>query len=246
MQEIEIDKKYLVYTSSSSKGMIPKYYKDGKWYKLSQFGYESKVEYIISELLKSSNIKGFVEYEECKVNGRNACVSSSFLSEKESFKSFKRLYNIYTGNYLQEDILVYRDVKSRVDYVIDFFFHTFQMDITEYLRNILWLDYITLNDDRHFGNLGMIFNMESGSVRVAPIFDNGGGLLSNYSNYDLFDTIEENIEKVVGAPFSGSLRAQAMLFENPYQFDCSFLEHIEECRGKQVLEYQLKQFGYIK
>lgn len=245
MLELSISREYLVYTDSSSKGMIPKYYKDGYWYKLNQMGYESKSEYIVSELLKSSNIEDFVEYQECVVNGRNACVSHDFLHEDEVFKSFKKIYYAYTGLNLHEDILKYREVDSRISFVIDFFADKLGLDIKEYLQNILWLDCFTLNNDRHFGNLGFICNTSSGEIRTAPIFDNGSALLSNFSIYSIYDSIEDNVSKVVGCPFSGSLIAQASYFENPYHFDLSFLEGIEDCRAKSILVYRLKQLGIM-
>lgn len=95
MLELSISRGYLVYTDSSSKGMIPKYYKDGYWYKLNQMGYESKSEYIFSELLNSSNIEDFVEYQECVVNGRNACVSHDFYM-KVKYLSHLRRYIMLT------------------------------------------------------------------------------------------------------------------------------------------------------
>lgn len=146
---------------------------------------------------------------------------------------------------LHEDILKYREVESRISFVIEFFADKLGLDIKEYLQNILWLDCITLNDDRHFGNLGFICNTSSGEIKASPIFDNGSALLSNFSTYSIYDSIEDNVSKVVGFPFSGSLIVQASYFENPYQFDLSFLDNIEECRAKNVLVYRLKQLGIM-
>ena len=44
----------------------------------------------------------------------------------------------------------------------------------------LILDYIVINEDRHFGNLGMIRNTNTGEwLEPAPIFDTGSSLFYN-------------------------------------------------------------------
>lgn len=239
MTEINLDDKYLINKDSSSKGMLTKYFKNGVWYKLDCNGYESKSEYIVSELLKNSNISDFVEYELCVVNGKNACLSKDFLNHDESFKSFRGIYRAYTGNHLSKDILRINSIEDRVEFVIDFFKEKLNIDIKSYLQRVLWLDYIVKNDDRHFGNLGLVFNSTSKTYRTAPIFDNGSSLLSNCFLYDLDKSIEKNLRKIVGTPFSASLKKQAELFKNPYKFDLEFLNNIENCRAKKVLEISI-------
>lgn len=47
------------------------------------------------------------------------------------------------------------------------------------LSNLLLFDAITANQDRHFGNFGLLRNNDSGEyISLAPIFDNGESLLS--------------------------------------------------------------------
>ncbi|MCL2159133.1 MAG: hypothetical protein FWH48_06985 [Oscillospiraceae bacterium] len=53
-------------------------------------------------------------------------------------------------------------------------------DYKHILDLILILDYIVLNEDRHFGNFGMIRSANTGElIRPAPVFDTGSSLFCN-------------------------------------------------------------------
>ena len=56
-------------------------------------------------------------------------------------------------------------------------------DCSEYLSQILSLDALLLNSDRHFNNTGIVINNKLVKCRTAPIFDNRAALLSNYRDY---------------------------------------------------------------
>lgn len=103
-----------------------------------------------------------------------------------------------------------------------------------------------LNSDRHFNNLGVIINRETGKTYESPIFDNGDSLLSNYSKYPVF--IDEKqygaiVESVTGLPFSSSLEAQALStkFELRINYKTLMkdLEQENESRVLTILKMQL-------
>lgn len=103
-----------------------------------------------------------------------------------------------------------------------------------------------LNSDRHFNNLGVIINRETGKTYEAPIFDNRDSLLSNYSKYPVF--IDERqydaiAESVTGMPFSSSLEAQALStkFELKINYKTLMkdLEQENESRALTILKMQL-------
>ena len=50
----------------------------------------------------------------------------------------------------------YQTLEKQVNYVIDFLYSMCKIDIIGYLKKIFTLDYIILNEDRHFNNLGGI------------------------------------------------------------------------------------------
>ena len=49
---------------TSSKGNQEKWYDDGWWYKLDQFGYEALTETLVSRLLEHSNIEQYTAWQE--------------------------------------------------------------------------------------------------------------------------------------------------------------------------------------
>ena len=62
------------------------------------------------------------------------------------------------------------------------------------LSNLLLFDAITANQDRHFGNFGLLRENDTGKyISLAPIFDNGESLLSKAlpSDFDTDDTFLE-------------------------------------------------------
>lgn len=56
------------------------------------------------------------------------------------------------------------------------------------LCSMLVFDYIVLNEDRHFGNFGLLRDNHTGKyIATAPIFDNGNSLLCYAMDTDFFD-----------------------------------------------------------
>lgn len=142
-----------------------------------------------------------------------------FYTGSESFISFQRLYELHTG-----------------------------LDCSEYLSQILTLDMLILNTDRHFNNLGIIVDREAGICGTASIFDNGNSLLSDWERFHK-DTLEGNMELVYGQPFSSSPEAQAECagigLAIEYDRIEKELEKENDSRGVQVLRYQLTRYRKI-
>lgn len=136
------------------------------------------------------------------------------------------------------------NVEERVRFVIDFVKEYTDVDCTSYLRNILSLDMLTLNTDRHFHNLALVRTKDS--YRECPIFDNGAAFLSNYGMFPSYEETEELIFRAAAKPFSGSFEQQAMVLGTGIQLDYdAIFEELEEIRRqrlREVLEYQLKRY----
>jgi len=248
MIDYKLSPEALVMVQGSSRGTQPKYYENGYWYKINNVGYEGLAERLVSVVLKYSNVKDFVEYEQCNINGRPGCRSRNFLFENESFISFQRLYELYTGDNLQEHMRMISEIGGRIDFVKDFICDHTGFDCSEYLSQILTLDMLTLNTDRHFNNLGVIVDAGTGQYRAAPIFDNGNSLLSDWERFYKED-IAENIELVYGQPFSSSLEMQVGYAGIGLSIDYDGLEEELESekgtRGVEVLRYQLEKYRNI-
>lgn len=173
----------------------------------------------------------------------------AFLHPDESFISFERLYEMTHGGHLENVIRQFDTCAERIEYVQDFLIDNFNYDCSDYLSQILTLDALTLNDDRHFNNLGIIIDNNTGICRTAPIFDNGAAFLSDYEKFDLIDSIEENIKKVYARPFSANHLRQALDAEIGLKLDYdklySLLANEPHTRGLDVLYYQLDRLRTI-
>lgn len=170
-------------TINSSGGQLMKWRVKDKFIKTStidsrslnpKFMYESYAEVIASYLGKMMGF-GILDYKLCRVNINNsisciACESELFNSSNESYISIaKIMMNGTISTYYINDINGLYGILSSLCGIKGF---------REYLIQSLVLDYIILNSDRHYGNLGLIVN-NRGEYRVAPIFDNGTSMFSD-------------------------------------------------------------------
>ena len=209
MNDFKLSPKAMVMIQGSSKGTQPKFYENGYWYKQNINGYEGKAEHLCSVVLSCSNVKNYVIYEECNINNRKGCRSASFLAPNESFLSFERLHEMAGLGHIDDAIRQFSNCKDRISYIKEFLLTNFNYDCSNYLSQILSLDMLTLNCDRHFNNLGVVINNETGICEDAPIFDNGDSLFSNFAIFNK-DAYKENLEKVIARPFSISHERQAL------------------------------------
>lgn len=247
----------VIITNSSSKGSQIKFYKDGYWYKLNESGREDLSEYIVSKLLECSSLPNseYVKYELCDVEYKNkiykACRSKSFLKEGETYISFEKFYKMMKGGNLTEDIIIRSDPKERIKYVVDFFKETINLDISTYISNTLSLDMLTLNPDRHLNNLGIIVNPEKDEYRCAPIFDNGAALLSNTTQFPMFEELSDLIKNVYGKPFSANLEYQAASAGITIRLDFKMVEEMlktlaePKSRAVEILKNQIQKYEKI-
>lgn len=228
----------------SSLGVENKYYKDDYWYKQDISGYEGLAEEVCGMILSHSNVKDYVEYEACMINGKSGCRSRNFLKEGESVITFKRLYEIACGGDLTNYVYTIQDVEKRIRFVIDFVKEYTDVDCTKYLQNILSFDMLTLNTDRHFHNLALI--RTKAGYRECPIFDNGAAFLSNYGMFPPYEELEELISQAAAKPFSGSFEQQAVILGTKIRLDQeAILEEAKKVnheRLRSVLEYQMNRY----
>lgn len=172
LKEFIIDDSFLVRTSGTSDGTQDKFCKDGFWFKVDRYGGEGLAETAASIILKESGLPAsqFVEYEPCLINGKCGCCCKDFLNPGEDFITIYRLFKNTNGRDLAS-VCSKMDYDDAIDYVISFMKQQTGLDLYEYLANTFELDRLIMNEDRHFNNLGIIYN--GTDFRPAPIFDNG-------------------------------------------------------------------------
>ena len=236
-------------TSNSSDGQLLKWNinigKESLYIKSSSFNefnrcwlYESYSELIVCRLLKELGNTNMVMYYPCKINLDNnttifGCYSKSFLKEDEKYISIAHICKVgqlqdkYTFEGYTGYTALINDIQTK-----------YGINIKEFLDENIEIDYITLNQDRHLGNLGIIYNYRTNTLRPAPIFDNGNSLFStsDISQFMYDTTLDEYIK---AKPFYYKHHMQIQLVKN------------RKYRGKNInktLSYvdRLQQYGLDK
>lgn len=173
--------------TTASKGDQSKWGVGSKWIKADTQGYEGLAEEFSSLFLSCIDDIDYVPYFSCRILKNNGeelvgCYSESmFKNKEESFITFHKLYEQH--GIIYEDTLKYKSTEDKIVSTIDFIKKNFNVDITYYLLNILYIDKIILNEDRHPSNLGLIKNIKTNEYRLAPIFDNGLGFLARNNEW---------------------------------------------------------------
>ena len=244
----DISQEYVVAVNGFSEGTQIKYKKGSYWYKINKLGEEGLVEFLVSNLLRYSSLKKdeYVLYETGMINQQSGCRSAEFRKNQyDSFITYYRLYKNVTGGELEQAVSFYDTMEERFQFVINFVKESTGYDCTYYLKKVFTLDLITLNTDRHFSNLGLIYNSNDG-YRDAPLFDNGLSLLNGNDSVNKNLSIEENVKRVVAKPFSGSHEKMFEYIGKGFTLDvaqaCEWLSEQKESFYRDVLLYQLERY----
>lgn len=228
-----------MFKSTSRLGYQPKYTSPngGYWYKEDFKGGEALAEVLVSTFLRSCNYltsKDFVTYD-FKYNSVNSfdlrtCVSPNFLQKEEQFISFKDLLSLVhppTENLVGFD--------SKLDFIESVFQQTVGQSFREELLRLLTLDVMFRNTDRHLSNFGIIL-ASNGSIRFAPIFDNGLALgVSEGAYFDLDNLIRGFGYKIKPYEFAVSTLT-SQIDTSYFQFDVLyFVEVVDKNIPKSTL-----------
>lgn len=167
---------YKIDTNDPSRGLI-------QWNGLS--------EDIISNFLiyigKENNIEN-AKYETIYVNGKLGCSSKNFIKNNENLIEFGEILDNNDMEYLTD--IENEDFDSKFNYLCqkikDKTNGTY--DPENDLIKLIKLDIIIMNADRHYGNIGLIFNKDTNQFKFSPIYDNGQCLLAEniYNNIDAY------------------------------------------------------------
>ncbi len=169
------------------------------YYKLSNYdnmkgvvGVESINEIIVDRLLTILGvehlhyqlIKADIKVDE-KVIETYVCVSEDFKDKNEDKMPLDNYYDVE-----------HAEGEDRLTFCINRGFE-------DYINQILVIDYIILNRDRHGANIEVLRNKKKRTIRLAPLFDHGLSLLVNcYSEENIakFDVMEDKpINSYIGS-----------------------------------------------
>ncbi len=169
----------------SSKGNQLKWENAGIWYKADYTGYEGLAEFVISRLLKYSNLDEteYIEYEIEEIKYKNqiflGAKSKDMLEDDWQIITLERLFKNHYSDSLNSAIWRIYDAKERMKFLCE---QTVRItgieDFGKYMTKLLTLDAFFLNEDRHTHNIAILMNGKN-QFRLCPIFDNGAGLLAD-------------------------------------------------------------------
>lgn len=170
-------------------------------------------EKIASVICRELGIRNYVSYDLFFENKEPACVCDNFVTADTEFVPAnsvmclkKRDENTSLYNHY---INISRDIGVE--------------DIAERIDEMLVLDFLIGNYDRHFRNFGLIRNVETLEfVGAAPIFDNGTSLKFNIETNDIFSEPEYMLKS---KPFKSTHHDQIKLVKKPERFIISGLRN---------------------
>jgi len=158
--------------------------------------------------------------------------------------TFYRLYYNEVGKDLSQVISRMDTMEERVEYVIEFIRQSCSLDVRDYLRKVMTLDMLVLNEDRHLNNLAVI--MKDNQFIPAPIFDNGVSLLTANQSVNWNFSIEENVQRVIARPFSGSHEKMVSYLGKGFSLDAkealAWLDTEPQSKEKEILIYQIRRY----
>lgn len=254
IREIYVDVSDRFKLQATTKGNQIKWHRGNLWIKADSMGYESIAEYLSTIL--ESYIRGlkYVKYDLCtvketgtgKMKTYNCCVSESFLTGSEYIVSAQRMIYAILGTEKAKDLVVKRTGVDLLAHTIEICSRCTGIDeltIYKYLSTICKLDAITLNEDRHLNNIAFIYDGKK--YRLAPIFDNGMGLLADTESFPLNKGYSVWMQSVRARPFCSDFIEQALLFEDFGPLKLDYINFVNEVNKIRIPE-RAKEFERAK
>ncbi len=257
---------------NSSKGNQLKWLEGEDWYKADYLGYEALSEFLISQLLKKTNVPEFVEYDIVNIQYKKknyvGCHSRNFLQDGDELITLEKLFRQYKGIDLTQAYASF-ELEQRISFVVNGVEEiTGLKQFGKYLTMLLEIDALFLNEDRHTHNIAVIRKKDK-TFAYAPVFDQGAGLFSDTMiSYDLELPLQECYELVEAKPFNRSFDEQVDVTETLYGSVLKFhftmkdvqklleqakmfykpeiIQRVENVMGQQLRKYQHMHVREIK
>ena len=145
-------------------------------------GFEPYSEKLASDILGAAGIE-HVPYEVIRFHDKLACKCPLFTSESQGFVSAHRFFD---GPFSVADMLRFAAAH----------------DSEERFREMIVMDAVFANVDRHAGNYGFLVDNETGEIlRMAPLFDQNMACLPMMMEMDDFDEYLSMIGPKIGTDF---------------------------------------------
>ena len=252
----------------SSKGNQLKWENEGTWYKADYTGYEGLAEYVISHLLKYTNLNEdeYVLYEPEQIKYKRQIYkgvrSRTFIDGDWQIITLERLFkNVYNES-LTSVLWHMSDVKERLEFLVNAIKNiTGLNNWGEYICRLFTIDAFFLNEDRHMHNIAVLMNGQ-GKTALCPFFDQGAGLMSDTSldyplGVDPMIMLGEVQAKTVCASFEEALDAAEKLYGYHLKFSfaksdvrklidsAGIYSDEEKRRVKTIIFQQMRKYQYL-
>lgn len=244
--------------SSSSKGDQSKWRIGNKWVKQNSRGYENLSEYVASLILKSSTLASdeYVVYYPCKLlfptcQTYFGCYSYDFRDKKQEV-TLERLFEMNfqtTSDILSDNRLSTLD---KFNIIVEKIKEFTNLDIKNSFARMLAFDALILNEDRHTNNILFLYDINSFTWQLAPLFDHGLSLLSDEKDYPQNIELDILIRQVKSKPFNTSFKKQLALHNGePFIYLDKLKQELDNSsvelgRAKEVLLMQLEDPAFKK
>lgn len=207
----------------SSKGNQMKWLIKDVWYKADYAGYQGFAEFVVSQLLRYSNLKEseYVTYEveQIKYGAQNftGCKSKNFLPVGWQLITLERLFSNHFGHGLNKSIYAIESLENRVRFIVEQTERITQLrNFGAYMSQLLTMDAFFLNEDRHTHNIAVLMD-DQGNYHLCPIFDNGASLLSDTKmDYPIQEDVYPLMKKVRAKTFTQNFDEQLDVVEKLY------------------------------
>lgn len=147
-------------------------------------------DFVSNALGKFSNIE-IAEYESCFINGKNGVKTKNFLlNEHEEVVPFDSILNNDIMNKLSD--INDEDFDKKFNLLISTLKEKTGKDFSNDIIKLIKVDIFLMSADRHFGNISLVFDKETGEYRFSPIYDNGSCLLAEqiYQDTDAYGELK--------------------------------------------------------
>lgn len=226
MEVFEVPSSERLILSATTKGNQPKWFYNNLYLKADFLGYEGLAEAFsstVESLVVNRNFQ-YVDYNMCKIREFQedvgvfidypGCYSENMLLNDESIIPLSRILEKVYGEIEAKKLMETHgeSTLNKVVSTVEFVTGIKECVFRSYLSNILKLDAIILNEDRHYANISLA-KSSSGTYRLLPVFDNGLSLLSDTHQYRHNLPIRTLIRMVKAKPFNVSFKKQIGYFK---------------------------------
>lgn len=189
---------------------------------LSQEVYNEQIANIVCNLLGITN---YTKYTAEIMNSRPVSICDCFVNENTELVTANDILKHFLPNYRETPFNHYVNCCRRLGF-----------DVKSSLDEMIIVDYIIGNTDRHYRNLGLIRDVNSLSIiGAAPLYDSGTSLC-----HDISDNMIDIYADIKSKPFEDRHSQQIKLISQPDRFDISDLRYLPE-KSQEILS----QFGCI-